>query len=73
MIRKSDDNYVSNIEFCNGADASIVSSTSCAIPLVTLRAQPFNLVLGNPVNAKVSAINFYGTSGYSNFASGAYI
>lgn len=43
-----------------------VSVTSCSVPLLTLQASPFNLVLGDLVRAKVLATNLLGDGIASN-------
>lgn len=48
-------------------------ATECTIPLAKLRSDPFNLVLGNMVYAKVIAVNAYGDSSASAVGSGALI
>lgn len=45
---------------CSGTEAAIVSNLRCDIPLTTLRASPFNLVLGDLVRATVAAGNAQG-------------
>lgn len=73
LIRKSDNSYAEQIDYCNGALASVVSATQCIIPLSTLIAEPFNLVLGDSIDFKITATNQYGTSGYSTIGGGAFI
>ena len=48
-------------------------STSCVIPVQSLRAQPFSLEWGADVYAKVTAINIYGVSTESDAGNGATI
>ena len=43
------------------------------MPLDTLTAAPFLLSLGEAVNTKVLATNFYGSSDYSQVGNGAVI
>ena len=43
----------------------MISNRFCAIPISILVASPFNLVQGDPVNARVIATNFIGNSEYS--------
>lgn len=47
LIRKSDNTYIQNIAFCNGANSVVLSTTLCTIPLSILTASPFNLVYGD--------------------------
>jgi len=41
--------------------------------LSTLKAEPFNLVIGDSIDFMIAATNQYGTSGYSNMGGGALI
>ena len=65
MIQKADGDFAENIDYCNGANAGIISATSCKVPLETLKGTPYNLAFGDPVLIKVSALNLYGASQYS--------
>ena len=46
---------------------------SCSIPISTLISQPYNLIYGSSVYAKITAINIYGISITSNEGNGAVI
>lgn len=48
-------------------------STSCTIPVTSLRTTPYELDWGSSVFAKVVAINLYGDSDTSESANGAVI
>jgi hypothetical protein len=48
-------------------------TTTCTIPVASLRASPFSLEWGSSVYAKVVAINSYGNSLVSNEGNGAII
>lgn len=62
-IRHSDGGtFTENIANCNGTIASIVTATSCTIPVATLRADPYLLPYGSSIFAKVIAINEKGAS-----------
>jgi hypothetical protein len=43
------------------------------VPFTVLRAAPYNLVFGDSVFARVTAINYYGESIESDFGNGAII
>lgn len=45
----------------------------CRIPLSVLTAAPFNLILGNSIDASVTATNIYGNSDPSMVGSGGNI
>lgn len=65
--------YSEQLTSCNGSGSSIVSSTQCSIPSALLNASPFNIVWGNSVWAKLSAINVYGESSMSSVGNGGII
>lgn len=62
IIRDHDGEYHTELEYCNGEDATIVSERSCTIPLTVFYIAPFNMVLGDHIYVKVTAINLYGAS-----------
>lgn len=71
-FRQSDDTYSTETVYCDGSDSLIVSTTTCTVPLSTLRAAPFGLAdLGSAINIRVNALNAYGTSPLSEMGSGA--
>ena len=47
---------------CDGSEPGIVAAARCDVPMATLRAAPFALVLNDPVIAKVRAHNLLGWS-----------
>jgi hypothetical protein len=50
-----------------------MSTTSCTIPLSTLRAAPFDLLLGDSIDFQVRASNAYGSSQFSELGGAALI
>jgi hypothetical protein len=58
---------------CNGANAAIVSSRSCIVPVLTLKNLPYELEWTESVYATVQAYNSYGNSGVSLPGNGAVI
>lgn len=50
---------------CDGANSAVVETRSCAISYSELRAEPFNLVLGDEIIFVVKAKNEIGWSSYS--------
>lgn len=52
---------------------TIVAEAQCTVPLEVLYAEPYNLVLGDSVYAKVLAGNFYGEGPISASGNGATI
>lgn len=51
----------------------MVANRICNIYFDTLTAEPYNLVLNEPVRVKIIAINYYGESDYSEIGEGAVI
>jgi len=45
---------------CSGGDATIMGNMYCIIPMATLRAAPYNLTYGDPVQVRAQAYNAYG-------------
>ena len=58
---------------CNGSSPSVISSTSCIIPVWTLVLNPFKLITGQSVFAKIIATNSMGSSIESIVGNGAMI
>jgi len=52
--------------YCDGASLALMTAGHCDIPLVTLRAPPFDLTLGQMIYAKVAATNTVGQGAYSD-------
>jgi len=73
QIKQKDGTYSESTSLCNGANAGIVGLTTCTVPLLGLRAAPYNLVLGDDVFVQLTAHNFYGDSPMSNAGNGAKI
>lgn len=70
---KDEVTYSLELTYCDGSDPTIVSATQCAVPVSTLRAEPFELEWGAHVYTKVVAINVYGASIESEIGNGAII
>jgi hypothetical protein len=49
--------YITDSTNCNGSSSTIVSATSCTIPVSTLIASPYSLPYGSSIFAKITAIN----------------
>lgn len=62
--------YSEDLTDCDGTQTNIVSSTACIVPLETLYNNPYNLLQGDEIWAKVSATNLYGTSNESTPGNG---
>ena len=58
---------------CDGSQDTIISFTSCTVPVSTLKGGAFLLTWGSSVYAKVVAYNNYGDSGESEIGNGAII
>jgi hypothetical protein len=73
-IRKSDGySYTVDATNCDGSTASIITSSSCTVPISTLTAGAFVLPWGSSIYAKVIAYNVYGDSDESLPGNGAII
>jgi hypothetical protein len=73
-IRTSDGvTFMEDLTNCDGSDSAIVASTTCSVPISTLRASSFMLPWGSSIYAIVTAINLYGPSVKSSPGNGAVI
>ena len=73
-IRESDGvSFTVESTYCLQTSSSVISSNTCAIPVSVLVAEPYNLVYGSHIYAKVTATNAYGTSDESEQGNGARI
>lgn len=54
---------------CSGADATIMSSFFCIMPMSTLRGPPYNLTYGEAIQVRAQAYNAYGWGAVSTTAS----
>jgi hypothetical protein len=70
-IRQSDSATFS-VDATN-CDMSLLTTTTCTVPVTSLRASPYSLEWGTNVHAKVIAINAYGNSLESAEGNGAVI
>lgn len=61
-IRQSDLTYIEDLTICDGSDLTVITNTQCTVPLASLRAEPYNLLVGNKIYIKVVATNAYGSS-----------
>lgn len=51
----------------------MVATNQCTVPLDVLTAEPYSLILGDSIYAKVMPINFYGEGQISTSGNGATI
>jgi hypothetical protein len=74
-IRNSDElTYTLNEANCDSfADPTILTTTSCRIPIADLIVYPYNLYWGSSIWARVQAYNTYGDSFFSELGNGATI
>lgn len=73
FIGKSDLSFELETSYCDGADSTIMANTACTIPLSVLKADPFNLVQGDSVYAKLYSTNMFGDSLESDIGNGGLI
>lgn len=62
LLRSHTGTYHTELEYCDGSDPTIVDTRTCTIPLSTFYSSPFDMVLGDHIYAKITAINLYGDS-----------
>jgi hypothetical protein len=62
--------YSLETSYCDGSDPAIIDATECTVPFDTLKAAPFYLVPGEWVNVKITAVNAYGESAFSDVGTG---
>lgn len=60
--------FSTETDYCDGSDSGNISNMYCIVPISELTAAPFNLVQGDVVYARVSAINEIGTSEVSDLS-----
>lgn len=72
-LKKSDGQFVTETTNCDGSDSIIFQARLCTVPLSTLTAEPFALVFGNSIEAKIFATNIKGDSQESPEGNGATI
>jgi hypothetical protein len=72
-IKQADGTFTEQTQYCLGSQASIVQSTQCTVPLSVLTADPYNLALGQTIQAQVLARNNYGPSSVSAVGGAAVI
>ena len=65
--------YSTSLVSCNGANAAVIASASCTVPISNLLVSPFNLPWGSSIFATVTATNTVGTSAISQAGNGAII
>jgi hypothetical protein len=70
-IRASDQIYYQEEVNCAAFTAAIVAARKCSVPLHVLTSEPYSLIKGNSVYAKIIAVNMYGDSLYSQEGNGA--
>lgn len=71
-VRKSDGvTYTEDSTNCDGSNTSILASSTCSIPISTLRTSPYSLAWGDSVYVIVTATNVVGTSLASPEGNGA--
>ena len=73
VIIKHDGTYAEDLINCDGTEATIMTDTTCTIPISTLKAAPYSLPWGASIYVKVLATNEAGPSPYSTPGNGAII
>ena len=62
VIKGHDENYYTELEYCDGTDPDVLANRQCTLPLTTLYAAPFNMILGDHIYVIITANNLYGAS-----------
>lgn len=70
---KHQTSFTEDLTYCDGSETQIVNEQMCSVPINTLRAAPYNLNWGDSIVIKVSALNDYGASQFSDEGNGAVI
>jgi len=65
--------FLTELVHCDGASTAVRTSTTCTVPILSLRSQPFNLPWGSSIQIQVVAYNIYGNSVSSVIGNGAII
>lgn len=72
-FKKSDNTFVTELVDCDGSVEQIITTTECTVPLATLTALPFELLLGDQIQVRLTAYNAYGESAESEIGGGGLI
>lgn len=73
-IRQLDNAYSQELEHCDSdVNSKIITQHLCALPMLRLTQTPYNLVLGDSIDAKVIAVNQLGETPFSAIGTGAII
>ena len=72
-LQQKDGAFSESTAHCDGQVAEILSATQCTIPLAILTSDPYLLLQGDGIFAKVVAINYYGESLESDSGNGAVV
>jgi hypothetical protein len=71
ILEKDGVTYTPDLVNCDAQESAILSTLTCSVPVSVLIAEPYILTWADPVYAKLSASNVYGTSIYSLAGNGA--
>lgn len=70
---KSDGTYVEDSTVCDGSDPNVVAAQSCTFASSHFTGATFGLAWGSSITAKVTAVNYLGSSVESDPGNGAVI
>jgi hypothetical protein len=62
LLETSSDGFVEQPDLCDGSDQETIDNSYCTILMSEFWSEPFNLVLGDTIKAKVIAVNERGAS-----------
>ena len=61
--------FTQDLTNCDGSQPDITDATQCIVYIATMMASPFSLPLGETIDVRLLAYNYYGESEYSQIAS----
>jgi hypothetical protein len=70
-IMQNDGTYSPYLTYCDGSDSVIKANKVCSVPVISLKAEPFDIQWAGSVYAKIIAKNIYGSSVESDGGNGA--
>jgi hypothetical protein len=73
LIRQKDLTFTQESIECDGTKTALITSRTCSIALLTLKASPYLLVKGDSIVAQIISVNLYGDSVQVVTGSGAVI
>lgn len=73
FLARDGETVQTELVYCDGANADVVSTQSCTVPSPTFLQAPWSILWGEAIYGRVQARNIKGWSEFSEFGSGALI